>query len=53
MNNNYVNKYTENYSNMKDEDLIRKIKSGDNDALDYILNKYHNSLSFYYLFQVY
>jgi RNA polymerase sigma factor, sigma-70 family len=40
MNNNYVNKYTENYSNMKDEDLIRKIKSGDNDALDYILNKY-------------
>ena len=25
---------------MKDEDLIRKIKSGDNDALDYILKKY-------------
>ena len=40
MNSNYINKYTENYSNMKDEDLIRKIKSGDNDALDYILNKY-------------
>ena len=40
MNNNYINKYTENYSNMKDEDLIRKIKSGDNDSLDYILNKY-------------
>ena len=40
MNNNYINKYTENYSNMKDEDLIRKIKSWDNDALDYILNKY-------------
>ena len=40
MNNNYINKYTENYSNIKDEDLIRKIKSGDNDALDYILNKY-------------
>ena len=40
MNNNYINKYTEIYSNMKDEDLIRKIKSGDNDALDYILNKY-------------
>ena len=40
MNNNYINKYTENYSNVKDEDLIRKIKSGDNDALDYILNKY-------------
>lgn len=40
MNNNYINEYTENYSNMKDEDLIRKIKSGDNDALDYILKKY-------------
>ena len=40
MNNNYINKYTENYSNVKDEDLIRKIKSGDNDALDYILKKY-------------
>ena len=40
MNNNYINKYTGNYSNIKDEDLIRKIKSGDNDALDYILNKY-------------
>ena len=40
MNNNYINKYTGNYSNMKDEDLIRKIKSGDNDALDYILKKY-------------
>lgn len=40
MNNNYINKYTENYSNMKDEDLIRKIKSEDNDALDYILKKY-------------
>lgn len=40
MNNNYINKYTENYSNMKDEDLIRKIKSGDNNALDYLLKKY-------------
>lgn len=40
MNNNYINKYAENYSNVKDEDLIRKIKSGDNDALDYILKKY-------------
>lgn len=40
MNNNYINKYTENYSSMKDEDLIRKIKSGDNEALDYLLRKY-------------
>ena len=40
MNNNYINKYTENYSNIKDEDLIRKIKSGDNNALDYLLKKY-------------
>ena len=36
----YINKYTENYSNIKDEDLIRKIKSGDNNALDYLLKKY-------------
>ena len=40
MNNNYINKYKENYSNIKDEDLIRKIKSGDNNALDYLLKKY-------------
>ena len=40
MNNNYIKKYTENYNNVKDEDLIRKIKSGDNNALDYLLNKY-------------
>ena len=40
MNNNYINKYAENYSNIKDEDLIRKIKSGDNNALDYLLKKY-------------
>ena len=40
MNNNYINIYTENYSNIKDEDLIRKIKSGDNNALDYLLKKY-------------
>ena len=40
MNNNYINKYTENYSNIKDEDLKRKIKSGDNNALDYLLKKY-------------
>lgn len=40
MNNNYINKYTENYSNIKDEDLIRKIKSGDNNALEYLLKKY-------------
>ncbi len=40
MNNNYIKKYTENYNNVKDEDLIKKIKSGDNNALDYLLNKY-------------
>ncbi len=28
------------YTNDNDEDLIRKIKSGDNDALDFLLNKY-------------
>ena len=40
MNNNYKEKFTENYSNIKDEDLIRKIKSGDNDAQNYLLKKY-------------
>ena len=44
MNNNYINKYTENYSNIKDEDLIRKIKSGDNNALDYLLKKYQEEI---------
>lgn len=28
------------YNNIKDEDLIKQIKSGDNDALEYIMNKY-------------
>lgn len=40
MNNSYKKKFTENYSNMKDEDLIRKIKSGDNDAQEHLLKKY-------------
>lgn len=40
MNNNYKEEFTENYSNIKDEDLIRKIKSGDNDAQNYLLKKY-------------
>lgn len=29
-----------NYTNYNDEELIRKIKSGDNDALNFLLNKY-------------
>lgn len=29
-----------NYTNDNDENLIKKIKSGDNDALDFLLNKY-------------
>ena len=33
----YANK---NYSDMNDEDLIKIIKSGDKDALDYLINKY-------------
>lgn len=40
MKDNYIKKYAKNYSNMNDEDLIKEIKSGDNDALDYLLNKY-------------
>ena len=40
MNNSYKKKFTENYSNMKDEDLIRKIKSGDNDAQEHLVKKY-------------
>lgn len=40
MNDNYIKTNINDYSNMKDEDLIQKIKSGDNEALDYLLNKY-------------
>ena len=29
-----------NYTNESDEDLIRKVNAGDNDALEYLLNKY-------------
>lgn len=40
MKNKYMQKYTENYSMINDEDLIKKIKSGDNEALNYLLDKY-------------
>lgn len=35
-----TNANQEDYTKDNDEDLIRKIKSGDNNALDFILNKY-------------
>ena len=38
MNDNYIK--ANDYSNINDEDLIQKIKSGDNEALNYLLNKY-------------
>lgn len=40
MNDNYIKANINDYSNMNDEDLIQKIKSGDNEALNYLLNKY-------------
>lgn len=40
MNDKYINTNLNDYSNFNDEDLIHKIKSGDNDALNYLLNKY-------------
>lgn len=40
MNDNYIKTNLNDYGNMKDEDLIQKIKSGDNEALNYLLNKY-------------
>ncbi|MBP3502333.1 MAG: RNA polymerase sporulation sigma factor SigH [Clostridia bacterium] len=40
MNDNYIKTNLNDYSNMKDEDLIQKIKSGDNEALNYLLDKY-------------
>ncbi len=40
MEDNYVKRYSEIYKNISDEDLIRKIKSGDNEALNYLLEKY-------------
>lgn len=40
MKNKYMQKYTESYSMINDEDLIKKIKSGDNEALNYLLDKY-------------
>lgn len=40
MDNNSINISLNNYDNIKDEDLIQKIKSGDNDALNFLINKY-------------
>lgn len=40
MDNNYIENSSNKYSNIKDEDLIQNIKSGDNDALNYLINKY-------------
>lgn len=37
---NNINMSLNNYNNIKDEDLIQKIKSGDNDALNFLINKY-------------
>ena len=33
---------TDKYSNLKDEEIISQIKSGDKDALSYLLEKYKN-----------
>lgn len=38
--NEYVGIDFSKYNNIKDEDIIKQIKSGDNDALEYIMNKY-------------
>lgn len=40
MNYNYTNANIIDYTKESDEDLIRRIKSGDNEALNYILDKY-------------
>lgn len=34
-----------NYTNESDEDLIRKVRAGDNDALEFLLNKYKDIVS--------
>ena len=34
------NKLAINYNNMTDEGIIEQVKAGDNNALDYIMNKY-------------
>ena len=36
----YINSNINNYISMNDEDLILKIKSGDNEALNYLIDKY-------------
>ena len=40
MNSNYINPNVVDYTKENDEDLIVRIKSGDNEALNYLLNKY-------------
>lgn len=40
MNNNYIVANPNDYKNLNDEDLIKIIKSGNNEALDFLLNKY-------------
>lgn len=36
----YTNANVSNYTNDNDEDLIKKVKSGDNEALNYLIDKY-------------
>lgn len=45
MNLNDTNANMISYTNDKDEDLINKIKSGDNDALEFLLNKYKETVN--------
>ena len=40
MNNNYTNANIIDYTKENDEDLIKRIKSGDNEALNFIIDKY-------------
>lgn len=40
MSDSFINTDINKYSNIKDEDLIQEIKSGDNGALNYLINKY-------------
>lgn len=40
MNDNYIKASINNYNNINDEDIIQKIKSGDTEALNYLLDKY-------------
>lgn len=45
MNLNDTNANIISYANDKDEDLINRIKSGDNDALEFLLNKYKETVN--------